>query len=189
MISFAQIIGRYQSRTLLIAFAMLLLLLNLGRLGINSYLQFQEEIANKSALLEQYSLSARKLDKFKARTQELEQTKEQLEVYLFEGESPEKIASAMQIMVQDLVVRADLKPESLRPILPKGQAKDKDKAPKLGEIVIKVRLTGELNQFINFINSLYQSKNFFKIDNLTLKPFQKKDLKIFLELKGYYSIT
>lgn len=187
MMSLVRIFRQYKSRSLLISVALLLVFLNLGRFGVNYYNQLKQEVDNKAILLDQYDLSARKLQKFQYKVDILEQELATVKTSLFEGESPEKIASAMQIIVQDLVVRSGLKPESLRPILSKGQLKDKEK--KLGEIIIKVRLSGELNQFLNFLSGLYQSENFFRLENCTIKPYKKTDLKIFLELKGFFSLA
>ncbi len=182
MIRLPAMLRQLQSRTVLIIIAALLLVLNLGRLAINYYDERREELDNKIALLEQYHAAAQQLGTLKNSVAGLEKQRSQLEVYLFTGASEEEIASAMQIMIQEMVVKAGLEPEFLRPVKSGGTAKSKE----YGEIAIKVRMAGNLTNFVEFIRNLYRSDRLFKIESFTLKPFKNTELKIFLELKGYY---
>ena len=52
-----------------------------------------------------------------------------------------------------------------------------------------MRLAGTLEEFISFLGNLYKSGNLFKIESFTLKPYKKTELKIFLDMKGFYKIV
>ena len=65
-----------------------------------------------------------------------------------------------------------------------GHEKGED-TPVLGEVVIKARLAGTLMQFMDLISEIYKGKEFFKIENFSLKTY-KNGLKIFIDLRGYY---
>lgn len=185
MTTLSQIIGRYQRKTLLIAVAVALLAVNVGRLTIGHYRDSQAELENKIALLQQYRISTARLAGFKARITRIERQKKRLEGYLFTGESEEDISSAMQIMLQEKVVKAGLEPESIRPVRNTGSAKGRD----YNEIAIKVRLSGTLSDFVAFVADIYKSQYLFKIESFTLKPYKKEYLKVFVEINGYYRLS
>jgi hypothetical protein len=42
---------------------------------------------------------------------------------------------------------------------------------------------------MKFLASLYRLNYLFRIENFTLKPFKKTELKVFLELKGFYHLA
>ena len=184
MIRLPQLLALLRSRTALIALAVGLLVLNVGRLATNQYLDFLQGIESKRALLGQYQISTQNIDSLRQRIQLLEQKKNKFDTYLFIGANRQEITSAMQIKIQEILGAAGLSPESLRPT--NSRSDDKDK--QYGEVVIKVRISGTLEDFIKFMASMYHQKYLFKVDNFTIKPFKKKELKIFLELKGFYKI-
>jgi len=180
----SQLLGRYRSKPLLIAAALLLFVLNLGRLAVDYYEKQQEEVASKIALLDQYQTATRKLVQLQRNVPQLEEHKQQLEEYLFSGESEDKITSAMQIKLQEQISKAGLELESLRPTV----LDNKNKGKGYGEIPIKVRLSGTLNQFIDFLADFYRTKNLFRIESFTLKPYKQAELKLFIEFKGFYKL-
>lgn len=184
MRSLSQLYGRFRTKPFLIGIAVLLLVLNLGKATVSYFAGRQAEVESRLALLEQHRLTAGKLSACKEKVLWLEARKKQLDVYLFSGDTPEEIASAMQILLQDKVARAGLEPESLRPIL----RSEKDKDATVGEIAVKLRLNGTLNEFSEFIVALYRSKQLFTIESFILKPYKNTKLKILLDLKGYYRL-
>lgn len=184
---FSQIIGRIQTRQFLIIFAVVLLVLNLSRFLHDHFTQQQEEISSRVALLGQYRMSTLKLAETREKVARLKKQMEKLDGYLISGISEEEIESNLQITLQQQVSMAGMAVESLRPVKRSDKAKDKDK--KYGEITIKMRLSGTLNEFIDFIASLYKSKTLYQIESLTLKPYRNKGLKVFLDYKGYYKIV
>lgn len=181
-----QLLSRFQTKTLLIAVAVVLLVLNVGRYAVGYYNERQEEVMNKIALLEQYRVSTQELGQLKNRVASLERQKEVLDRYFFKGNSEEEVSSAMQIQLQEMVINANLEPEFLRPV----RRGDSGKGGKeFDEISINVRMSGTLDNFAAFLKNLYRSKNLFKIESFTLKPFKNTELKIVLEIKGYYRLS
>ena len=175
-------------KTLLYAVAGLLLLLNLGRFGWLAVAGWQESIDDRVTLLVKYRKAVGRIDSLKGEVTMLERQHQTLTSYLFSGTSEEEAASAMQVVLQDEVVKAGLEPEMLQPTT--GEAANKPEAgkkPGLSAITIKLRLGGTLNNFAQFIQGLYRAKKLFTIENCTIKPYKKDDLKIYLEVKGYYA--
>jgi hypothetical protein len=56
------------------------------------------------------------------------------------------------------------------------------------EISIKIRLSGTQSQFVDFIAQLYSSDKLFQVESFTLKPYKKTEMKIFIDLKGFYTL-
>jgi Tfp pilus assembly protein PilO len=184
MIRLSDLTSRFGTKPLLIGIAALLVGLNLIRFAAGSYEEKKEAIQARQVLLARYQTSLAQLPELRNRVTALERQKKTFERYLFSGSSEEEIASAMQIMIQDQLVKGGLEPESLRP-LRSGDAKGKD----YGEISIKVRSAGTLNEFIGFLANLYRSPQLFRIESFTLKPFNQSELKIFIDFKGYYKLA
>ena len=179
--------SRFERKTLLIAGAVVLLLLNIGRLAGNSFEARQTELESKLTRLEQYQRITSRADDLDKKLERLLKHKKQIEKHFFTGTTDDKIASAMQLRIQSLVSRNGLQSESIRPIRQKKESKDKDaENVVLGEVLIKARLVGTISDFMDFMAALYQGKEFFKIENFSLKPYRKSGLKIFVELRGYY---
>ena len=91
----------------------------------------------------------------------------------------------MQLKLQEHISTSGLVLETLRPTFQRDKAKDKD----IGEVQIKMRLSGSLDEFARFLASLYKSKHLFHIESFTLKPFRGAGLKIFIDMKGFYMAT
>jgi hypothetical protein len=186
MSRFTQLISGLRTRKSLLILAALLLVINILRATTTHFNQKQEEVSAQTARLEQYRIDTRKLVEMRGRVAWLNKQKKVLDSYLFAGKSEEKIVSDMQIMLQEQITKAGLAVESLRPIRRIDKAKDKD--IDYGEVTIKIRLSGTLNQFVDFLAQLYKSKSLYQVEGLTLKPY-KNSLKIFIDIKGYYKIT
>lgn len=182
----AQIIAVLRTRNGLLVVVGILALLNVGRLAVGKYHEVFEGIESKQALLDQYRISTQNIEALRLRIKQLEDRRRQFNKYMFTGTSKDDIASAMQLKIQELLGAAGLSPESLRPVV-KGREKGDDKI--YGEVTVKIRLSGELEGFMKFLSSLYRLNYLFKIENFTLKPFKNRDLKVFLELKGYYLLA
>ena len=182
--------ARLQRRSLLMAAAVLLIIVNLGVWVNDAYDTRQEEVESKMAQLGQYQLVSEEGTVFDERLGHLLGFKEQVGQYFFTGEDDNKLSSAMQLRVQALVAKAGLQAESIRPTIRKTDLKqDKDGGGAvLGEVLIKVRLAGTIHEFMDFLAELYRGKEFFEIESVSLKPYRKTGLKIFIELKGYYII-
>lgn len=180
-----QILGRFQSKTLLIGIAIILLVVNVARMAIGYYNEQQQQVAEKIALLDQYRVSTQKLNQLKNRVAGLKRQEQILDRYFFTGKSEEEISSAMQIKLQEMVTNAELEPEYIRPVTRGGGAvKSKD----FGEIAVNLRLSGSIDKFAEFLKNLYKSQHLFKIESFSVKPFKKTELKIVLEVKGFYKI-
>jgi Tfp pilus assembly protein PilO len=182
MIELPKISVRLQRKTILIGLAIALLVINLGRWVVGYYSDRREELVAQSALLQQQDITKESLPALKNTVAKLEKRYEQLAVFLFQGNSEEEISSAMQIILQEHVIKAGLEPEFIRPVKTGALAKGET----VGEIAIKVRLSGKMENFMNFLSYLYNSKNLFKIEDVSLKPFKEDELKIVMEIKGFY---
>ena len=173
------------NRKSLITIAAILLIINLFRGTIAHFNQKQEEIENLAAQLEQYRITTRKLDETRDKVTWLASQKKKMDSHLLKGDSEEKMISDMQIALQDQITNAGLAVEALRPT--RRSDKTKDKETEYGEVTINIRLSGTLNQFVDFLAHLYQSQTLYQIETVTLKSY-KQDLKIFFDVKGYYKI-
>jgi hypothetical protein len=181
---------RFQRRTVLIAIAVLLLVLYAGRWLNDAYEVRRIELETSLNRLNQYRLVTAKAEIYEKRLQNLLTLKEQVDPYFFSGEDDNKLSSAMQLKIQALVVKAGLQAESIRPVLQKGEGQDRaENDYVLGEVLIKARLDGTLAQFADFMAELYRSEKFFRIEDISLRPYRNTGLKILLELRGYYVLA
>ncbi len=171
-------------KVLLLSLGALLLALNLGRLAWGTYSNQIDEAEARMALLAQYESAVEELPNLKKRVGRQKQRAARLEKYLFSGESEEEVSSAMQIVLQEKVTKAGLEPESIRPLV----SGKKNLNREFNEITIKIRLAGTLEHFVVFLADLYRLDKLFQIESFTLKPYKKNEMKIFLDLKGFYSI-
>ncbi|MFW8600122.1 GspMb/PilO family protein [Desulfobacterota bacterium M19] len=181
----SQILRQLRSRNGLIAIAVLLAVLNIGRLAISKYDDIMTGIQTKRALLDQYQTTTLNLGKLKKRLKELENRQRQFDARLFTGNSAGEITSAMQIKLQDILHQAGLSPESLRP----SYRSNIDRNKIYGEVLVKIRLTGRLKNIVKFLALVYRSNYFLKIDNFTFKTFRNDQLKVFFAVKGFYRIA
>jgi len=176
---------QFDRKTLLFVAAALLLILNLGRMSYNHYQGKLEEVASQKDLFEQYKTFAEKLPELELQVSRLEQQAGYLERHLFIGKTIDEISSAVQIMMQNMVTGAGLTPESLRPI--------KDNRVESGEagyekMMIKMRLSGSLPQFVDFFSRLYGSGKLFLIERITLRSYKGDVLKSYLVIQVYYKL-
>jgi Tfp pilus assembly protein PilO len=179
-----EFIHRFERRHLLAGAAAVLLVLNLGSWAMGYLDARQEELADRMEMLAQYREAVQRLPEIEDRVAVLSRQQQQLESFLFQGENEEKIASAMQIMLQSEVSNAGLEPEFIQPVRA-GEGGDRKEH---GEIAIKMRMSGALNDLGRFLHSRYASKQFFRIESLSIKPFRPGELKISLDVRGYYKI-
>ena len=180
-----RLLGLIRTRNGLLAIVGLLLLLNAARLINGKYTEIQQAVESKQALLGQYRMSTKDIDAVRLRVQQLEARKAQFEAHLFKGEAVKDVTSAMQIKLQEVLSQVGMSPESISPVTRGG----KDEDTPYGEVIIKIRLGGTLESFIKFMAELYKMNYLFKLENVTLKPFKKEELKVYLELKGYYRLN
>lgn len=187
MMNMVYFFKRFQRRTVLVAIAVLLLVIYAGRWVNDAYDARRIELDNRLNRLGQYRLVTAKAEMYERRLQNLLAQKEQVDPYFFSGADDNKLSSAMQLKIQALVVKAGLQAESIRPVLQKNEGRDDEESDYgLGEVLIKTRLAGTLNGFIGFLAELYRSETFFGIDSISLRPYRNSELKIFIELRGYY---
>ena len=179
-----EFIHRFERWHLLAGAAAVLLVLNLGSWAMGYLDARQEELADRMEMLAQYREAVQRLPEIEDRVAVLSRQQQQLESFLFQGENEEKIASAMQIMLQSEVSNAGLEPEFIQPVRA-GEGGDRKEH---GEIAIKMRMSGALNDLGRFLHSRYASKQFFRIESLSIKPFRPGELKISLDVRGYYKI-
>jgi hypothetical protein len=177
--------NRIGTKPLLIGMALILVMMNIGRLSVGYYQERKETVENRLVLLERYQASIQQLPELRSQVAGLEQQKASFENYLMRGSSEEEIASAMQLMIQEQLVKAGLEPESLRPVRSGEAMKGKD----YGTISIKVRSSGSLDEFIALMASLYRSRTLFQVESFTLTPQNQTELKIFIDFKGYYKLA
>lgn len=174
-----------RSRNGLIVIVGVLLVLNVGRLVQGKYNEVARGVESKNALLGQYQIATQNIDLLRTRIRQLEARRQQFERHLFTGDAKEDVFSAMQIKLQEIVTASGVSPESLRPMAKSDKNDDK----LYGEAIVKLRLTGKLEEFLKFLSALYKMQYLFKVENFTLKPDRKAGLKIFIDLKGFYRLT
>lgn len=182
-----EFIHRFDRRHLLVGVATVLLVANLGRLAFGYFDSRQEELEERMDMLAQYREAVQRLPEIEERATLLVNRQQQLESFLFHGENEEKITSAMQIMLQSEVSNAGLEPEFIQPVR-KGEGGAADRKEH-GEIVIKIRMSGGLNDFGKFLRNRYAGKQFLRLESLSIKPFRPGELKISLDVRGYYKIA
>ncbi len=174
-----------RTRNGLLVIVGLLLLLNVARLLSGKHTEMQQAVESKQALLVQYRKSTRDIEAARGRVQQLEAQKSKFEAKLFHGESVKDVTSAMQIKLQDILSKVGMSPESISPVRKGG----KDEDNSYGEVSIKIRLGGTLDNFIKFMAELYTMNSLFRLENVTIKPFKKEEIKVFLEVTGYYLLS
>ncbi len=179
-----EFIHRFDRRHLLAWVAAVLLVANLGSWAWDYLDSRQAELEDRMTMLAQYREAVQRLPELEDRVALLARRQQQLESFLFQGENEEKVASAMQIMLQSEVTNAGLEPEFIQPVRA-GEGGDRKEH---GEIAIKIRMSGALNDLGRFLHSRYLSKQFFRIESVSIKPFRPGELKISLDVRGYYKI-
>lgn len=188
MSSMSRILHRIGSRGLLLSLVGLLLLVKFGLKLQEDYQADQDNLATLQASLARYRNLTGKMPQLKSQMQSLTAEREKLEKILFTGSSEENIISTMQLDLQALVATAGLEAETIRPIKQKN-AREVGGESGLGEVAIKASLNGTLAECLALLAELYGSGKFYKIEALTLSPYKKNDLKILIDLRGYFVIT
>jgi hypothetical protein len=188
MNSLPRVLHRIGGRGLLLSLVGLLLLVKLGFELQGAYKAAQGELENRQASLARYRKLTGKAPELKSQLQSLTAEREKLGKVLFTGSSEENIISAMQLDLQALVTTAGLESETIRPIKQKN-AREVGGVPGLGEVAIKASLNGTLAGYQALLAELYGSGKFYKIEAVTLSPYKKSDLKILIDLRGYFVTT
>lgn len=188
MNSVSRILHRIGSRGLLLSVVALLLLIKLGLELQGAYQAEQDVLESRRASLVRYQKLTGKVPELRSQLQRLTAERDKLRQILFAGSSEENIISAMQLDLQALVTTAGLESETIRPIKQKNVRADGEEFG-LGEVAIKASLTGTLAEYLNFLAALYGSEKFYKIEAVTISAYKKSDLKIAIDLRGYFLTT
>lgn len=182
----SRLLALARTRNGLLVIAGVLLALNAIRLVNGKYAEAIQRVESKQALLGQYRMSTRDLDGERARVQQLEARRTQFEKRLFPGTQEREVTSNMQIRLQEVMTKVGIIPEAISALPKPGGAKDKEAGNPYGEVLVKVRLGGNLDNFVKLLAALPKMDNLLVVDNVTIKPFKKDELKVFLEMRGYY---
>jgi len=185
MLNLSKLLALARTRNGLLVIVGSLLLLNAVRLINGKYAEVLHSVESKQALLGQYRMTTKDIETVLARVQEIETRKNQFESHLFQAATEKDVTSAMQIKLQDVMTKVGLSPESVNA----GGKGGKDANSPYGAVSIKVRLGGTLDNFMKLLAEIYKMDTLFRVDSFTIKPFKKEELKIFLELKGFYRLT
>lgn len=188
MNSMSRILHRIGSRGLLLSLVGLLLLIKLGLMLYDSYKAEQIELESRRASLVRYQKLTGKVPELRRQLQSLTAEREKLRQILFTGTSEENIISGMQLDLQALVATAGLESEAIRPIKQKNVRAGGDEFG-LGEVAIKASLTGTLAEYLTFLAALYGSDKFYKVEMVTLSPYKNSEVKILIDLRGYFVTT
>ncbi len=175
----SKLLALARTRNGLMIIAGVLLALNAIRLINGKYAEVLQTVESKQALLGQYQMATQDLAGERARVQQFEARKSQFETHLFPGNSERDVTSNMQIKLQEVMTRVGIIPEAISAMPKPGGAKDKDSGNPYGEVLVKVRLGGNLDNFIKFLAELPKMDNLLVLDNVTIKPFK---------MRGYYRL-
>lgn len=189
MNSISRIMHRSSSRGLLLGVVGVLVLIKLGLWLQESYQAELAELASRKASLVRYQQLVGQIPELRRQLQLLSGEREVLTKYLFTGSNEENIISAMQLDLQALVTTAGLEPETIRPLKQKSAQPVGGESSALGEVAIKATLNGTLAEYQVFLAELYRSPKVYKIETVALTPFKKSELKILIDLRGYFLIT
>lgn len=188
MNSISRVLHRIGTRGLLLGLVGLLVVIKLGLMLYDSYKAEQIELESRRASLVRYQKLTGKVPELRNQLLSLTAERDKLRQVLFTGSSEENIISAMQLDLQALVTTAGLEAETIRPIKQKNVRAGGEEFG-LGEVAIKASLTGTLAEYLAFLAALYGSEKFYKIEAVTLSPYKMSDLKISIDLRGYFLIT
>lgn len=188
MTNLSTILHRIGSRGLLLTLVGLLVLAKLGMGLQDTYKADQADLANRQANLLRYQKLTGKAPALRSELERLKSEREHLGKYLFTGTSEDNIISAMQLDLQALVTSAGLESETIRPMKQKN-AKEAGGEMGMGEVAIKANLNGTLTEYLAFLAELYNSGKIYRIEAVTLSPYKKSELKILMDLRGYFTIA
>ena len=188
MNSLSRILHSGNSRGLLLGLVGLLALVKLGLWLQDTYQADQAVLASRQADFARSRKLTGKIPELRSQLQHLEGEKEGLRKFLFTGANEENIISAMQLDLQAMVTSAGLVAETIRPLKQKN-AQDSGDESILGEVAIKTSLNGTLAEYLIFLTELYHSPKVYKIEAVVLTPLKKSELKILIDLRGYFVIA
>ena len=168
-------------KALIIAMAALLALGVCIALLVSSYQNMQVALEEQEQQLFIDQKNIRKLKSLRRQVGQQKQQVAQFERALLKGQSQDAVISTMQIQVQSMLTSSGLDPESLRPITARETG-----GSAVQSVALKLRLSGSIEQLTNFLSTIYKADAFFQIEGLTIKPFKKDQLKIYMDLRGYH---
>lgn len=148
------------------------------------YTSMQVELENQEQQLFMDQKNIRKLNGLRQQIKQQTQQLTHLDRSLIKGKGQDTILSAMQIQVQSMLTSSGLEPEFLRPVTSRESGGN-----AIQSVVLKLRLSGTIEQFKNFLSAIYKADSFFHIEGLTIKPFKQDQIKIYMDLRGYYQTS
>ena len=168
-------------QTIIVFAALVLLVIVVGQVGWSSYHEHLLDLEEAQGELFIIRKKVAKLSSLQKKVSRLTRESQRLSPSIFQGKGPDEVLSNVQIDLQRLTSAAGLVPESLRPM-----GSGKESAEEIQTITIKMRLTGTLGQFQDFLARLYKSKRLFIIKSMTVKSYKEGEIKIFLEINAFY---
>lgn len=188
MNSLLRFLHRGGSRGLLLGLVGVLLAVRLGFSLQEAYRADQAELESRQATLARTKKLTEKIPELRGQLQGLNGERDRLQKFLFSGASEDTILSAMQLDLQALVATAGLEVETVRPLKQKSAQANGGEAT-LGEVVIKVSVNGTLAGYQTLLAELYRSPKVYKVEAVTISPYKKSELKILIDLRGYFVIA
>ncbi len=177
--------NKYLSQKALILFTAVLLSIIACAIFLSStYKAMQVELADQEQQLFTTRKNIRKANTIRPLLKQQNRQLIRLKRALLTGKNQDAVISTMQIKVQSMLATSGLEPESLRPLITREQ-KDDD----IHSTILKLRLNGTIEQFAAFLTTIYKAESFFHIEGLIIKPFKENQLKIYLDLRGYYQTS
>jgi hypothetical protein len=171
-------------KRLIISGAVLMSLVACLVFGLSRYNDMQVELEDREQALFVNQKNVRKLSSIRQQIKQQKQQVIQFERALLKGQGQDKIISTMQIQVQAMLTSADLEPESLRPVTTRETS-----GAVIQSAILKLRISGTFEQFNLFLATIYKADTFYQVEGLTIKPFKQDQLKIYMDLRGYYQIS
>lgn len=171
-------------KTLIVGMAIILCLVTGTYALLSTYDSMQVKLEDHEQQLFIDQKNIRKLNGLRKQIKHQTQQLARLDRSLLKGKAQDTIVSTMQIQVQSMLTSAGLEPESLRPVTSRVMGGE-----TIQSVVLKLRLSGTIEQFKTFLTLIYKADAFFHIEGLTIKPFKQDQLKIYMDLRGYYQIS
>ena len=176
--------SQYRNRKSGIIFTVIMLgLIACGFFLFSVYCNMETRFAEQE---QQLLLNQKSIASLRNLRSEVRQQKQQIGYFeraLFKGKAQDLIISTMQIQVQSMLSASGLEPELLRPVV------SRETGGMIQSVVLKLRLSGTIEQFKSFLTTLYQAYPFFHIEGLTIRAFRDGQLKIYMDLRGYYQVA
>ena len=187
------VLNRLRGRAVLVSLTVVLLCAKLVMGVWDSYQADQVVLETRKTSLARYRTLTARAPELRLRLEQLTAEQDKLGKFLFSGPNEESILSGMQLDLQALVTTAGLEAETIRPIKQKNEQKNEKDGQKgvsdMGEVVIKANVNGTLDQYLALLAELFSSGKLYRIEAVTLAPRKKSDLKIGIDLRGYFVTT